>query len=549
MEVSLSSLFGQAAPGLFERVRLPAGLGAVLAVSLLTCALLFAEDRRRRGAWSRRWIGAAPPEALAAIRVVVLGVCFVMVLREDLVSTARIPRSMLEVHGKGVMSLVARVPGFAAFIAGAPALLAFKVVLLGLLALGALGYRTRIVLPLCFAGYLLFGGILRQYVHFFHQGLLPLYVLFVLLFTPCADAWSLERLAREKKGLPVPPRDVPAAVYGFSRWAIFALIGLCYFSAGVSKLRLGGLLWWEAENMRSKILIAALEPKLGLPFGGPLASQPDWLLAGLGLLTLVIELGMLAAAASRRSWVVLGPALFGLHAGILVSQEILFIDLLILPIIFLQPHHLFRASTALFRDRAEARAHLRAALADSGFGPASVSASPAEPRAVEPGAPEGDDMPVRRRPHLLVYGVAAYVPLMVFAVEWYPITAWQMYAYRFPTTEVPYLDVQAQLSDGTSHRPDLEEDIGALIDRRYHWAIWSYFEEGDARSERRLDDLFQRAMDLHNAHAAPDRKIVGFVVDRRTWDRRASPSDPRGGRLLGHYAYPSEHAPATAAPP
>lgn len=540
--------------GLIDRARVPASVGAVLAVVLAAAALLLAADRRRGGALSRRWIGAAPPEALAAIRIVVLAVVFVMVVREDLPSTASIPRSMLETHGKGVMSLVARLPGYQAFVASHAALWVFKVLLLGLLALGALGYRSRVVLPLCFGGYLLYGGIMRQYVHFFHQGLLPLYVLFVLLFTPCADAWSLDRRLRERRGLAVPPSDVPAMAYGAGRWAIFALIGVCYFSAGVCKLRMGGLLWWEAENMRSKILLAALDSKLGLPFGMPLAWQPDWILSALGLLTLVIELGMIAVAVSRRSWVLAGPALVLMHLGILVSQEILFIDLLIMPVIFLQPHHLARAAAALFRGRGEARRHLRAALAESGFGRAEVrAASVNDHEASENGGEKTSAEkpgPLGRPQALLVYGVAAYVPLMAFLIEWYPITSWQMYAYRFPTTEVEYLDVQERLADGTSHHPRLQDDIGALIDNRYHASIWAYLESGDPHDRERLDDLFQRIMDLHNAHEPPERKITGFVVERRTWDWRAAPRDAHVGRLIGNYVYPASLAALRApAPP
>lgn len=282
-------------------LRVPLGVGAALAVVWLTCALLFAEDRKRGGAWSRRWIGAATPEALAAIRIVVLGIVLVAVVREDLPSSASIPRSMLETHGKGVMSLVAHVPGYQAFLASHSALLAFQVVLVGLLILGVLGLGTRVVLPLCFGGYLLYGGILRHYVHFFHQGLLPLYVLLVLTFTRCADAWSLDRRRRERRGLPVPPRDVPAAVYGFGRWAVFATISLCYFSAALSKLRTGGLSWWEPANMRSKLLSAALEPKVDLPFGMAAAWQPEWVLASLGLFTLLIEGGLILVLVSRRS--------------------------------------------------------------------------------------------------------------------------------------------------------------------------------------------------------------------------------------------------------
>jgi hypothetical protein len=541
---ALPKLLCRQSAGLIERARVPATLGVLLAVVITVCAVLLAADRRRGGAWSRRWIGAATPEALAAIRIVVLGVAFLMVAWEDLPSTASIPRSMLESHGKGVMSIVGRVPGYGAFAASHAALWAFKVLVLGLLALGAAGLRTRIVLPLGAAAYLLYGGILRQYVHFFHQGLLPLYVMVVLVFTPCADAWSLDRRIREKRGLPVPPAEVPAAVYGAARWAVFALIGLCYLSAGISKLRLGGLLWWEAENMRSKILLAALEPKLGLPFGMPLARQPDAVLAALGLTTLGIELGMITVAFSRRSWPLAGALLWLMHVGILVSQEILFLDLLVLPVVFLQPHHLARAARALFRDRSEARRHLRAALAECGFGRGAAPDIGTAPPSETTAPPE----PPPRALKWLVYGVAAYIPLLALAIEWYPLTAWQMYAYRLPTTEVVYLDVREQSEGGTSHPARLGDDIGALIDNRYYAALWAYFEAGAAGDRRPIDELFQKIMDLRNARAPAERRIVAFVIERRTWDRRAAPSDPRAGRLLDHYVYPVPAEPPGAAP-
>lgn len=527
-----------AASGLFGRARLPLGILSVLSVSLLAAYLLFREDGRAGGAVSKRVVGSAPPESLAAIRIVLLGIMAIMVVREDMVSTAHMPRSMIDLHEKGVMAVMMHVPGFASMLVRPDALLAFKLGLLVVLSLGVLGLKTRVVLPLSFAGYLLYGGILRLYVHFFHQGLLPLYVLAVLMFTPCADALSLDRILKEREGLSVPEKWKPEAIYGFSRWAIFALIGLCYFSAGVAKLRLGGLLWWEAENMRSKIWIAALESKMGLPFGRPLASGPDWLLAGLGLLTLVIELGMVAAVFSRRSWAIIGPCLFGLHAGILVSQEILFIDLLILPVIFWVPHHLGRALWALRHDREEARAHLADALSELGF----RRSSP--PRGQYPGSPnEPLTAAQSRRARMLVYGIAAYVPLMVFSIEQYPSTAWQMYAYRFPSTEVAYLDVAEHRADGAAHRPRLDEDIGLLIDRRFHWAVWAYFEEPNAKTKARLDNLFAKVIELRKGRAPREEHILGFSIDRRTWDRKTSPSNPREGRLLGHYSYPDGFAP------
>src|SRR5439155_1268539 len=115
----------------------------------------------------------------------------------------------------------------------------------------AAGWRARATLPLAALGYLIFGGILRHYSAFYHAGLVPLYVLAVLVFTPCVDAWSIDRRRRASRGLPVPEPGRPAAVYGWSRYACWTVVALAYAASGLSKLRNGGLHWWDAANVRA----------------------------------------------------------------------------------------------------------------------------------------------------------------------------------------------------------------------------------------------------------------------------------------------------------
>src|SRR5207244_3372524 len=81
-----------------------------------------------------------------------------------------------------------------------PALSGFKPFTAVRLLAGAVGWHARAVLPLAAVGYLVFGGILRQYSAFYHAGLVPLYVLGVLCFTPCTDAWSMDRASGRRPG-------------------------------------------------------------------------------------------------------------------------------------------------------------------------------------------------------------------------------------------------------------------------------------------------------------------------------------------------------------
>src|SRR5205085_12147433 len=100
------------------------------------------------------------------------------------------------------------------------------------------GWRTRIVIPLCALASLVMQGILRENSFFWHQNLVPTYVLIVLSFTRCGDGWSLDRLLRIYRGQDVPDAAVAAARYGWARYACWIPISLTYASAGFSKLRL-----------------------------------------------------------------------------------------------------------------------------------------------------------------------------------------------------------------------------------------------------------------------------------------------------------------------
>lgn len=549
-------LTAASSPGVHAPLLLVAGpsyaaAGALALFLFLACALLLERDRRRGGAWSRRLTGEASPEALAALRVVVLVIALLQVAIEDLPSTSRIPGSLLLFQGKGAMSVFARVPGYAAFAASHTALLTFEGTLLAVLALGAVGLGARVILPLSFVGYLLHGGLLRQYTHYFHQGMLPLYLLAILAVTPCADAWSLDAWLRRRRGLPA--RAHATAMYGAARWAVFAVIGVSYFAAAFAKLRNGGLLWFGPTNMRSKLLTAAMEHKLDLPTTAPLAHLPDALVSAMGLGALLIEAAAIAILFSRRSRPLLAPLLLAMHLGILFAQEILFVDLLLLPIVLLQPHHLARAVGALLRGSPEsARAHLSAAFVESGFQRPrwTPDVPPPGGGCVHGGEDSGGDgagTPKKdwggRAPVMIVAAVAAYLSPILFAIEVYPLTAWPMYSNTYPTREIQYVDFQAVRADGTTERARGDRDIPALRDNRFFDPIHAYLDDPGPVTRRRLDDFLTRAMALRNTHAPPEPPIVGYVIEQKRWDWGQSPGDPGQARTVESYTFPAPPPP------
>jgi len=508
-----------------------------LAVVWTALALALDRDKRRGDPWARRLFGAATPDALAAIRVVVVAIVTMMVLREDLPSTASLPASMLDVGEKSFLSLLSSRPAYRAFLASAPALTAFRVGLLVALTMALVGFRTRVTLPVSAIGYLVYGGILRQYTHFFHQGLLPLYLLAALSFTPCADAWSVDRRLREKRGLPVPPLDVPTAVYGQARWAVYALMGLCYFSSGLAKVHVGGPLWWASVNQRTKLLAFAMESRLGLSTSMWIGRLPAWVFAALGLAALVVELGMISVLWSPRSRLLLAPLLSCFHVGVVIAYQIVFPDLIVLPLVLCQPQHLAKALLAAPRSRREALGHLRAVLRDSGFSSSTEPSPSAEvPLETASPAPAKAAATARKPPYLLV-AIAAYLPCIVFMIESYPVTSWPMLSTRVLTPELNYMVLQERRSDGSLHPTEPGDEVGAMTDHRYADTLEEYFERGDAVTKTRMDDFFGAITKLHNARVPADQKIAGIVVEYRHWDWGASLEDPGKSRLLQVYRF------------
>jgi predicted DCC family thiol-disulfide oxidoreductase YuxK len=281
----------------------------------------------------RRAVGSATPGALGAIRSWTCGVLLVMTLWEDLASTVLLPRDMA--RPKGVLHLLHALPiGFERFLANASALWAFEHLTALLLLLGVVGLGTRVVVPAAAFCYFLLAGILREYAWFYHTGLIPMYVLVMLAFTPCGDGWSLDRVLRIARGRPVPSAE-PHPVYGWSRYLVWTVIAVPYIAAALSKLYYGGLAWFHPDNMLATLLRTTLAPMefewrvaLHLVEG---ANPVLVLLAVVGLFSELLFAFVLVSPLARR---VVPLTVLATHIGILFLQNILFIDLILLQAVF-----------------------------------------------------------------------------------------------------------------------------------------------------------------------------------------------------------------------
>ena len=212
---------------------------------------------------------------------------------------------------------------------------AFQVLTELLLFLGLIGWRTRLVLPFAALCHFVLLGILIDYSFFWHQNLVPLYVLMVLCFTPCGDGWSVDRLRKIAQGQTVPDADRASPVYGWSRYACWVMIALPYVATGLSKLQDGGFFWWNATNMRTNLYVDTLNPReFDWALSLHLVHAPDIFFSLMGLFALCSETFFGFVLFSRLARRIFPVAAIMMHIGIFLLQRVLFIDLILLQLLF-----------------------------------------------------------------------------------------------------------------------------------------------------------------------------------------------------------------------
>jgi predicted DCC family thiol-disulfide oxidoreductase YuxK len=294
-------------------------------------------------AFFRKFVGEATPGSLGAIRMLTCGILLLGTLVEDLPSIAQLPnevrqpfQTILSGQNGGVLRFFYILPiGFDKLVTSESSLRLFQWLTELLLFLGLIGLWTRVVIPLGAFCEFIFLGILIDYSFFWHQGLVPLYVLAALSWMPCGDGWSVDRLWRVYQGRSVPKADCASPVYGWSRYLCWVVVVPAYVLNGLSKLEDGGLYWWNATNFRQFLYLDSLMPRW---FDGAfylyIAPAPDILFALVALTSVIMEVFFGLVLFSRTARRILPFAAMMMHAGICLLQRFLFFDLILLQFIF-----------------------------------------------------------------------------------------------------------------------------------------------------------------------------------------------------------------------
>ena len=459
-----------------------------------------------------RLIPEATAQQLGGIRFIVCAVLLINTLWEDLASTVYLPKEMR--LPLGVIKVLQLLPiGFERILDSYAALTTLQYITAGLLLLGCLGFATRLVVPLAAFGYLLVGGILREYSHGFHTFLLPLQLLIVLAFLPCGDGLSMDSQIRRARGKAVASDINPQPAYGWSVFICWTVIAMAYFAAGLSKLRTGGWMWWHPENMQAYFYQSSLNPMhFNFRIALALRDAPMSVFAGLGLGGLLIELLYPLVLFSRKARIVLPALALGLHFGIFFLQNILFFDLMLLQIVFWPWTRLIaRLPSPLGSRNGERQLDAPVSAHQSQLGS------------------------IRTR----ILGTAAVPAVVGFSLfvwamdcEFYPFSAWGMFKYKNTSGTLTYHKPLVFYTNGDVEEARFDRWIGAMADTRYRRML-----EVNRHPEL-AEKFFDASIERANATDPKRRTVDHFVIETWNWDFRNEPQSPTYGTLVKSMIYP-----------
>lgn len=281
--------------------------------------------------FNQKIIGMAPPERLGFIRVITVAAALMYVLWENFPSIAEVPYSWYKPQGF-MMFFPERLIWHLHW--NVERLMAFKLLTVFFLSLALFGIFTQISLFIATCFYFYFIGVVRGYAWFFHTGLIPLYLMFFMIWLPSGDGVSLDkRFFFKKNNYFLDQRPSPSV-----GWAVFllrAIVAACYFQAGFAKLRNMGLPWIAPWNLKHFFIQDSLDiMHFNFDLGLRVMYFPDWFFVILAVAAIASELlypVMLFSWQIRLVYPLIGMML---HGMIMLFHNIFFPDLILIQLVF-----------------------------------------------------------------------------------------------------------------------------------------------------------------------------------------------------------------------
>ncbi len=304
----------------------------------------------------------------------------------------------------------------------------------------AAGVKERLTIPIATILMLVHGGVLREYSHFFHTMVMPLqFAIFLSL-----HCWQNFRHWSDE------------FAFGFLR----AWFTGSYFLAALSKFANGGWLWWHGDSIHAVILQNSLNKMhIDLGFGDAIAGLSQTAYSFMGISTLLFEMLAPLILVSQRFVLLLHLGLVGLHIGILLSQGILFLDLIVLNLVFAAIHK--------FQMTYETRLPFRPAI----------------------------------------LALSLLISVWTIRLESYPFTSWQMYSGVFSKKSIPVWQMGMRMADGSIKTFSPDQFIAALTDCRYR----DYFFAGPEQTRKLLERVLPLATSADAGVVA--LKVVQYTLD------------------------------------
>lgn len=194
--------------------------------------------------------------------------------------------------------------------------------------LALIGLGTRITAPLTALLSVYVLGVPNFFFKIDHSAHATVMCALIVAFAPCGDALSVDWLIRRLRGYAAPTLS---RVYSLPVRFCWLILGTVYWFPGFWKLRLSGDLWLRGVQLQGE-----LHEKWGQleNFVPPFRlDQQPLLLAVLGVMTLVFELGFVFALFWRPSRVIAALSAVSFHLGVLWIMNIHFNA--VLPLILL----------------------------------------------------------------------------------------------------------------------------------------------------------------------------------------------------------------------
>jgi hypothetical protein len=187
--------------------------------------------------------------ALGMVRAGVCGFFLYSHLQKSYSDLGRLPATVL--RPTGLMQLLPW--SFYDALLTTTGMLVLKVLLIISLLIATAGFINELATKSSALLLLFYEGLLRSFGHFNHDEMPAVYVLIVLAFSPCGDAFSLDSWLKRKYA------RAAGWIYGYPILLMRVLLAWSYFTSAIIKLRVAGFKYFSPDSLPTLGIIHSLD--------------------------------------------------------------------------------------------------------------------------------------------------------------------------------------------------------------------------------------------------------------------------------------------------